>query len=70
MNVKAKRGTHRGLRGFAHLIEEMRRYPPKQGKGEGSERSHLPPVTGVPGGETLKTRPLPESLNSDPVFER
>jgi hypothetical protein len=62
---------HCGLRGFAHLIEEMRCHLPKQGKGEGSERSHLPPASEVCRGQTLKNKPITaESLSIGPVFER
>ncbi len=55
MNVKAKQVMHRGLRGFGHLIDEIRSHLPEQGKDEGSDPLRPPPISEVPGGEKLRT---------------
>jgi len=62
MNVKVKQAMHRELRGFGHLIEEMRSHLPKQSTGEGSGRSDSPPVSEVAVGETMSTSALLPSV--------
>jgi hypothetical protein len=56
MNVKTNQVRHGGLRGFAHLIEEIRTHLPTTAD-EKSGCSHMPAVSGVAVGEASK-RPL------------
>lgn len=62
MNTKAKQTMHPGLRGFAHLIEEMRTHLPRRKTREASGRSDAPTVSEVAVGEAMKTSTLPPSV--------
>jgi hypothetical protein len=62
MNTKAKQTMHPGLRGFAHLIEEMRTHLPSRKTREASRRSEAPTVSKMAARGAMKTSTLPPGV--------
>ncbi len=62
MDSAARQTTHPGLRGFAHLLEEMRNHLPRRPSPEPRGRMNPPPVSAVNAGEAMKISRLTPSV--------